>query len=79
MSELAYDIECLYIEGLNGKQIAKELNCPLEIVEQWIEDQSVSDPGEEVMEWLANQLAPYDRSVAEKPQEEFGPYITINS
>lgn len=39
MSELAYDIEQLYIEGLNAGQIARELNCPKEIVLDWIADQ----------------------------------------
>ncbi len=39
MSELAYDIEQLYIEGLNAGQIARQLNCPKEIVLDWIADQ----------------------------------------
>lgn len=39
MSELAYDIEQLYIEGLNAGQIARELNCPKEVVLHWIADQ----------------------------------------
>lgn len=39
MAELSYDIEQLYIEGLNAGQIARELNCPKEIVLQWIADQ----------------------------------------
>ena len=36
MAELAYDIEQLYIEGKNAGQIARELNCPKELVLQWI-------------------------------------------
>jgi hypothetical protein len=36
MSELSYDIEQLYIEGKNAGQIARELNCPKELVLQWI-------------------------------------------
>lgn len=36
MSELAYDIEQLYIEGLNAGQIACELNCPKSMVLDWI-------------------------------------------
>jgi orotate phosphoribosyltransferase-like protein len=43
MNELAYDIEQLYIEGLNAGQIARELNCPKEIVLAWIADQSLSE------------------------------------
>jgi uncharacterized protein YjcR len=37
MSELAYDIEQLYIEGYNPKSIASQLDCPLELVYNWIE------------------------------------------
>jgi len=51
MSELAYDIEQLYIEGLNAGQIARELNCPKEIVLDWIADQSLREP---------ESLDPYD-------------------
>jgi len=36
MSDLAYDIEQLYIEGLNAGQIARQLNCPKELVFDWI-------------------------------------------
>ena len=36
MAELAYDIEQLYIEGKNAGQIARELNCPKELVLSWI-------------------------------------------
>ena len=42
MSELAYDIEQLYIEGMSPKMIALTLECPLDIVYAWIEDQSLS-------------------------------------
>ena len=37
MAELAYDIEQLYIEGLHPTKIAKELDCPLTVVYDWIE------------------------------------------
>lgn len=36
MSDLAYDIEQLYIEGMSAGQIARELNCPKEMVLNWI-------------------------------------------
>ena len=36
MPELDYDIEQLYIDGLTAKEIAKQLDCPLEIVQGWI-------------------------------------------
>ena len=45
MSELAYDIEQLYIEGHSPKMIARMLECPVEIVYAWIEDVGVG--GEE--------------------------------
>ncbi len=32
MSDLSYDIEQLNIDGLTARQIAAELECPLEIV-----------------------------------------------
>jgi len=30
MKDLAYDIEQLYIEGLNSRAIATQLECPIE-------------------------------------------------
>jgi hypothetical protein len=48
MSELAYDIEQLYIEGYGPKSIAIQLECPLEIVYGWIEGQGVSASDEEL-------------------------------
>jgi len=43
MAELAYDIEQLYIEGFSPKSISVQLECPLEIVYGWIEDQGVAE------------------------------------
>jgi DNA-directed RNA polymerase specialized sigma24 family protein len=40
MAELDYDIEQLFIEGLTAKQIAKQLDCPLNIVQGWIDSVS---------------------------------------
>ena len=57
MSELAYDIEQLYIEGYSARSIAVQLKCPIDVVYGWIESNSVAD----------------------QPQEDFGPYETINS
>lgn len=37
MSDLAYDIEQLYIEGFSPKYIAAQLKCPMEMVYEWIE------------------------------------------
>lgn len=47
MNELAYDIEQLYIEGFSPKTIAAQLECPLEIVYDWIESNSLSGDEEE--------------------------------
>jgi len=44
MSELAYDIEQLYIEGFSPKTIAAMLECPMELVYNWLEEVGVSEP-----------------------------------
>ncbi len=38
IKDLAYDIESLYIEGFGAKNIAKQLGCPQEMVEDWIKE-----------------------------------------
>jgi len=43
MSELAYDIEQLYIEGYSPKTIAMMLGCSIEIVYGWIESNNVAE------------------------------------
>jgi hypothetical protein len=43
MAELAYDIEQLYIEGFSPKAIAVQLECPLSVVYDWLEDVGMSD------------------------------------
>ena len=48
MSELAYDIEQLYIEGMSPKSIARVLECPLEVVYQWIEECGVDATEEDL-------------------------------
>ena len=46
MNDLAYDIEQLYIEGNSAKSIARQLGCPLYIVEDWIKAEGLSEgPG----------------------------------
>jgi hypothetical protein len=42
VAELAYDIEQLYIEGYSPKSIAMQLDCPLTIVYDWLESNSLS-------------------------------------
>ena len=41
MSELAYDIEQLWIEGMHPVAIARTLRCPLEMVNAWIHEHSL--------------------------------------
>jgi len=36
LSDVAYDIEQLFIEGLTEKNIAKTLDIPVEIVYDWL-------------------------------------------
>lgn len=50
MSELAYDIEQLYIEGHSPKAIAQILECPLTVVYEWLEDNSISDELDETID-----------------------------
>ena len=47
VAELMYDIESLYIEGLSAKRIAAELNCPVDIVLEAIEQMGVADSPQE--------------------------------
>ena len=51
MAELAYDIEQLYIEGHSPKMIAMILECPVNIVFEWMEDSGVG---------AADTFDPYD-------------------
>jgi len=47
VAELAYDIEQLYIEGHSPKMISLMLECPVDMVYAWIEEQGV-DADEEL-------------------------------
>jgi len=77
MAELAYDIEQLYIEGLNAGQIARELGCPKELVLAWIADQGIK-PFDEWSESAQQRLI--NDIVAFGPQEDdLSPFSTINS
>ena len=67
MSELAYDIEQLYIEGYSPKSIAVQLECPLSVVYDWIESNSLSSSTADAAEW------------DEIDEDDFSPYSTINS
>jgi len=43
LAELAYDIEQMYIEGYSPKTISAMLECPLTMVYDWLESNSVSE------------------------------------
>ena len=45
--KLFYDIQELYIEGLGAKAIAAELNCPVELVLEQLEEIGVADSPQE--------------------------------
>ena len=47
VAELSYDIQELYIEGLSAKRIAAELNCPIEMVLEVLENMGVADTPQE--------------------------------
>jgi len=49
-AELAYDIEQLFIEGFSPKTIAAMLECPIEIVYNWIDDNGCEDVAETLQE-----------------------------
>ena len=58
MAELAYDIEQLWIEGHSPKTIAAMLECPLNIVYEWLESESLEDEETDPAEW--DQAFPQD-------------------
>ena len=63
MSEVAYDIEQLYIEGFSPKSIAVQLECPLELVYNWLESNSVAESKADAAEWdelEAEEYSPYN-------------------
>jgi transposase len=59
LAELAYDIEQLYIEGYSPKAIAVQLECPLSIVYDWLEEVGMGGP-EDVVETPQDEIySPY--------------------
>lgn len=51
VAELAYDIEQLYIEGFSPKSIAVQLDCPLAMVYDWLDSNSVTESKADAAEW----------------------------
>ena len=48
VAELAYDIEQYYIEGYSPKTIAAMLECPIEIVYDWLDQNRLEEGSEEL-------------------------------
>jgi hypothetical protein len=46
VAELAYDIEQLYIDGMSAKNIARILDCPIELVLTALQEMGVDDVAE---------------------------------
>jgi hypothetical protein len=46
VSELAYDIEQLYIEGMSARMISLTLDCPIKMVLAALEEMNVEDVAE---------------------------------
>jgi len=67
MSELAYDIEQLYIEGYSPKSISVQLGCTLEMVYDWLEANSLTEAKADAADW------------DEIDEDDFSPYSTVNS
>lgn len=43
MKDLSYEIEQLYIEGYSAKTISVMLECPVEVVYNWVDSNGVAD------------------------------------
>ncbi len=41
MADLYYDIESMYIDGVSAKRIAQILECPIEVVYDWIDGEGL--------------------------------------
>jgi hypothetical protein len=68
MAELDYDIEQLFIDGLTAKQIARQLDCPIEIVQGWI-DNVTREMDEAFGEFEPPEFEAYDI------EEVYSPYL----
>ena len=68
MAELDYDIEQLFIDGLTAKEIAQQLDCPIEIVQGWI-DSVTREMDEAFGELEPPELEAYDI------EEVYSPYL----
>ena len=55
MSDLAYDIEQMYIEGISPKRIAQILDCPIQMVYDWIDAEGLG-----VADLPQEDMSPYN-------------------
>jgi hypothetical protein len=60
MSELAYDIEQLYIEGYKPVTIAAQLDIPLGLVYDWLEQTNLDDDVD-AQDWDELEADEFDR------------------
>jgi hypothetical protein len=67
VAELAYDIEQMYIEGYSPKSIAVALECPLLMVYEWLESNSLTEDKADAQGW------------DEIEADEYNPFDTYNS
>jgi hypothetical protein len=72
MSDLAYDIEQLWIEGSTPKAIALQLDCPVSMVYDWLEGNNLSEAEDEAID-----PAEWDEAFPRDP--DYDPYSTVNS
>jgi hypothetical protein len=66
LADVAYDIEQLYIEGFKPTTIAAQLDIPLSLVYDWLEQTNLDDDVD-AQDW------------DEIEAEEYDPYQTMNS
>ena len=60
VAELAYDIEQMFIEGYSPKSIAVALECPLTMVYEWLEANSLAESKADAADWDELEADEYD-------------------
>ena len=77
MSDLAYDIEQLYMDDFSPTRIAKILDIPLSMVYDWLQDNQLTPTSFE--DWPEDAQQRLINDVVETQQEDFSPFNTSNS
>ena len=70
LAELAYDIEQMWIEGYRPSTIAAMLECPVSLVYDWLEDNSITED---------EDIDPAEWDQAFPQESDYDPFDTINS